>query len=55
MRRLISDHAEDVGGIIVEPGAEFDETEADEAVIERLDSEGKLADAEKASRKGKGD
>jgi hypothetical protein len=51
VRRLVSDHAEDIGGRIVEPGTEFDETDADEAVIERLDNEGKLADVSKSSAK----
>ena len=51
MKRLVSDHAEDVGGQIVEPGEEFDETEADEATVKRLKDEGKLADASKSSAK----
>lgn len=54
MRRLRSSHAEDVGGFIVEPGQEFDETQADSAAVERLDNEGKLAAVEKPpSRKPK--
>ena len=54
MKRLTSTHAEDVGGFIVEPNAEFDETKADEATVKRLQSEGKLANAgtEKATKKG---
>jgi hypothetical protein len=53
MRRLTSTHAEDLGGVIVEPGAEFDETQADSAAVERLQNEGKLATTEKSSRKSK--
>jgi hypothetical protein len=50
VKRLVSDHAEDVGGQIVEPGDVFDETDADEATIERLMSEEKLADAGSAEK-----
>lgn len=50
MKRLTSSHAEDVGGYVVEPGQEFDEMDANPDVIERLSSEGKLADA-KAGKK----
>lgn len=41
---LSSAHAEDVGGYVVEPGAEIP-SDADPAVIARLDAEGKLTDA----------
>lgn len=53
-RRLTSDHAEDIGGYAVEPGAEFDDRDADPAVIERLESEGKLAEVESESPTKKG-
>lgn len=52
MKRLVSNHAEDVGGFIVEPGQDFDESEADEATIKRLADEGKLADAQSSTKKG---
>ena len=53
MRKLVSTHAEDMGGFVVEPYTDFDESEADEATIKRLESEGKLADADsKSSKKG---
>jgi hypothetical protein len=66
VKRLVSDHAEDVGGFMVEPGTEFDESDADSDVISRLDDEGKLDDvsdeaqadeeqpADKPTRKAKG-
>jgi hypothetical protein len=53
MRRLRSTHAEDVGGFIVEPGQEFDETQADSETVERLQNEGKLATTDKSARKPK--
>lgn len=53
MKRLTSTHAEDVGGHVVEPGDEFDESDADEATVRRLQSEGKLADVGKTTRKPK--
>ena len=48
-KRLVSDHAEDVGGQIVEPGQELPD-DADDEVVERLDEEGKLGDAEQAEQ-----
>ena len=42
---LQSDHAEDVGGVIVEPGQEVPD-DADDEVLGRLEDEGKLGDAE---------
>ena len=48
MKRLRSKHAEDVGGVMVEPGQVFDESGADAATIERLQAEGKLDDAGRA-------
>lgn len=53
MKRLLSTHAEDVGGFIVEPGAEFDESEADSEIVKRLEEEGKVMDAGKATRSKK--
>jgi hypothetical protein len=44
-RVLTGDHAEDVGGIVVEPGAEIP-SDADLDVLERLEAEGRLGDAE---------
>ena len=42
-RVLTGDHAEDVGGIIVEPGDEIPDG-ADDDVLERLDDDGRLGD-----------
>lgn len=51
-KTLISDHAEDVGGAIVEPGDEIPDG-ADDEVLERLEAEGKLGDAPaKSTKKG---
>jgi hypothetical protein len=51
-RRLIAAHAEDVGGVIVEPGGELPD-DVDDEVLERLEADGKLGDAEaEKSRKG---
>lgn len=47
---LNSDHAEDVGGVVVEPGQPIP-ADADAEVLERLEAEGKLGDATK-SKKG---
>lgn len=44
-RVLISDHAEDVGGVIVEPGDPLPD-DVDDDVVERLEADGKLGDAE---------
>jgi hypothetical protein len=55
-KRLVSKHAEDVGGFIVEPGHEFDEKSADAATVERLTNEGKLADVSPSKQTaGKGE
>ena len=43
-KRLISDHAEDVGGVIVEPGDELPD-DVDDDVVARLDEEGKLGES----------
>lgn len=48
---LISDHAEDVGGVIVEPGQPLPDN-VDGAVLERLEADGKLADKPAAKEKG---
>jgi hypothetical protein len=50
-KTLISDHAEDVGGVIVEPGQEVPE-DADADVVERLEAEGKLGEPAKSTKKG---
>jgi|tagenome__1003787_1003787.scaffolds.fasta_scaffold14590432_1 hypothetical protein len=42
--RNLSRHAEDLGnGVVAEPGAEFEEKNADPAVIQRLQDAGKVA------------
>jgi hypothetical protein len=48
-RVLISDHAEDVGGVIVEPGQEVPD-DADADVLERLEADGKLGEPEPKKR-----
>lgn len=49
-KRLLSSHAELIGGTMVEPGAEFDESEADEVTLKRLEKEGKVRDAKAPSK-----
>ena len=49
-KRLVADHAEDVGGVIVEPGQEVPD-DADDEVLERLEADGKLAEPEGAGDK----
>lgn len=49
---LVSDHAEDVGGAIVEPGQPLPD-DVDDEVLERLEAEGKLGDAEPEKKRGK--
>jgi hypothetical protein len=44
-RVLTGSHAEDVGGIIVEPGGEIP-SDADLEVLERLEADGRLGDAD---------
>jgi hypothetical protein len=44
-RVLIARHAEDVGGAIVEPGDPLPDN-VDSDVVERLEAEGKLGDAD---------
>jgi hypothetical protein len=44
VKRLRGRHAELIGGQMVEPGDEFDETKADSALIERLEKDGRLRD-----------
>ena len=50
-KRLQSDHAEDVGGIVVEPGDTIPKG-ADDDVVKRLEDEGKLVDDSKKESKG---
>lgn len=51
-KKLASDHAEDVGGQIVEPGDTIPKG-ADDDVVARLEEEGKVVDGEaKKSDKG---
>ena len=50
MKRLLSNHAEVIGGTMVEPGAEFDESNADEVTLKRLEKQGKLGDVKAASK-----
>jgi hypothetical protein len=45
--RLKSTHAEVLGGVMVEPGGEFDPANVDPAVLDRLKKEGKVRDAPK--------
>jgi len=52
-KRLQSDHAEDVGGAIVEPGDAIPKG-ADDEVVARLEDEGKIAD-DSAKKSDKGD
>ena len=47
---LQSDHAEDVGGQIVEPGQELPK-DADPDVVEQLEADGKLVDPPKKTTK----
>ena len=51
-KRLVADHAEDVGGMIVEPGQELPD-DADDEVVQRLEDEGRLGDAEGAEPQAK--
>jgi hypothetical protein len=41
---LLSDHAEDVGGVIVEPGEKIPAKDVDDDVVERLEAEGKIGE-----------
>jgi hypothetical protein len=55
--RLTARHAEVIGGQMVEPGSEFDESKVDSAELDRLKSEGKVRDVaapKKSSSKGDG-
>jgi hypothetical protein len=45
---LKSDHAEDVGGVIVEPGGEIPD-DADEDAVKALEAAGKIGDAPSSS------
>ena len=51
---LRSDHAEDIGGVIVEPGDAIPK-DADAEVVKRLDAEGKIADTSKKADQEGGD
>jgi hypothetical protein len=42
--RLTSRHAEVIGGVMVEPGQDFDESQLDSKEIDRLVKEGKARD-----------
>ena len=50
MKRLTSRHAEDVGGFVVEPGQEFDDSACNPDVLKRLTDEGKVADVKAAKK-----
>jgi hypothetical protein len=52
-KRLRSSHAEVIGGRMVEPGAEFDESALDKDELQRLTDERKVADAVSAPAKTK--
>jgi hypothetical protein len=41
---LLSDHAEDIGGVIVEPGEKIPTKDVDDDVVERLEAEGKIGE-----------
>lgn len=49
-KRLHSTHAEVIGGQMVEPGAEFDESKADEVTLKRLEKAGALRDVKPAPK-----
>jgi len=51
-QKLASTHAEDVGGVIVEPGDTIPKS-ADADVVARLEDEGKVSDGDAAESKGK--
>ena len=53
-KRLQSDHAEDVGGQIVEPGDTIPKG-ADDEVVARLEDEGKIADDAEQRAKPRGE
>ena len=50
-KKLASEHAEDVGGVIVEPGDTIPKS-ADDDVVKQLEDDGKIADDDS---KAKGD
>jgi hypothetical protein len=56
--RLIARHAELIGGVMVEPGSDFDESQVDSSELDRLTKEGKArevsAPTKKSSGKGNG-
>jgi hypothetical protein len=49
-RVLRSAHAEDVGGVIVEPGQPIPDT-ADDSIVKRLEDEGLLGDDKSKSKR----
>ena len=51
---LNSDHAEDVGGAIVEPGDAIPR-DADPEIVKQLEADGKVVDSSKKSEKEEGD
>lgn len=51
MKKLVGIHAEDVGGLIVEPGQSFDESTADADAVKRLTDGGAVIDDTTSTRK----
>jgi hypothetical protein len=52
--RLTSRHAEIVGGVMVEPGSEFDESKVDSSELDRLTKEGKAREVSAPTKKSSG-
>jgi hypothetical protein len=50
VKKLVGNHAEDVGGFVIEPGATFDEKDADKDTVERLQARGVVIDAPKSKK-----
>lgn len=53
--RLTANHAQVIGGVMVEPGGEFDESKLDPAELERLQTEGKARSVSATPKRKKGD
>jgi hypothetical protein len=52
--RLTSRHAELIGGVMVEPGSEFDESKVDSSELDRLTKEGKAREVSAPTKKSSG-
>lgn len=55
MMRLTSRRAEIIGGVMVEPGAEFDESKVDSKELDRLIKGGKARDVPAPKKTTKGE